>query len=122
MTTRTLFGVKLIKQDKETARSAGALSLWLTEDERFELRGDDLLDMTAGERGGMEWGVWDRQAGYDGDWADGGRGNGVDSMNEGAKLIRDVLADEAKEALKAKCPALVTQIEALGLDKADAPS
>ena len=95
MTTRTLFGVKLIKQDKETTRAAGALSLWLTEDGRFEVRGDDLRDMTAGERGGIEWGVWDRQAGVDGDWADGGRGNGVDSMNEGAKLIAAVLDEEA---------------------------
>lgn len=98
MTTRTLFGVKLVKQDAKTTREAGALSLWLTEDGRFELRGDDLLDMTAGERGGMEWGVWDRQAGREGDWADGGCGNGVDSMNEGAKLIRDVLAEEAAQA------------------------
>lgn len=119
MTTRTISGIKFIKADADATRAAGALSLWLTEDSRFELRGDDLLEMTDGERGGIEWGVWDREAGREGDWADGGRGNGVDSMADGAALIASVLADEAREALKAKCPALVAQIEAQGLDKAD---
>lgn len=95
-TTRTLFGVKLVKQSKEIARQSGASSLWLTEDGRFELRGDDTIEFGA-DRSEIEWGVWDRnERGGEGDWADGGRGNGVQSFNEGAKMIARVLADEAK--------------------------
>jgi hypothetical protein len=97
MTTRTIAGVTFVKAGPIETKEAGALSLWLTTDNRFELRGDDLLDMTAGERGGMEWGVWDRQAGREGDWADGGRGNGVDSMADGAALIAEVIAAEIAE-------------------------
>jgi hypothetical protein len=56
MTTRTLFGVKFIKQNDEITRQAGAATLWLTEDGRFELRGDDTIEFGE-ERSQIEWGV-----------------------------------------------------------------
>ena len=117
LTTRTFHNVTLQKGTDFDAREAGAAKVWFTADGRFEVRADANCERPSE----LEWGVWDRQAGREGDWADGGRGNGVcpNTLEACCKVIADVLADEAKEAIKAKCPALVAQIEAAGLDKAD---
>lgn len=91
---RTIHGVKFIKASSEEARASGAFTMWTTEDERFELRGDDIIEYGA-ERHGIEWGVWDRYARKcEGDWAADGLGNGVDTMKDGARLVADILAKE----------------------------
>lgn len=97
MTTRTLSGVKFVKATQAEAEQSGATTLWLTEDNRFELRGDNIIEYGA-DRNEIEWGVWDRQErGGEGDWADGGRGNGVENMAAGAALIAKVIAEEIAE-------------------------
>lgn len=117
LTTRTFHNVTLQKGTDFDAREAGAAKVWFTTDGRFEVRADANCERPSE----LEWGVWDRQAGRDGDWADGGRGNGVcpNTLEACCELIASVLADEAKEAAKAQSPALVAQIEAEGLDQAD---
>lgn len=102
--TRTIAGVQLFKQSDKVAREAGAESLWLTADFRFELRGDNTVEFGA-DRSEIEWGVWDRNdRGGEGDWADGGRGNGVESFRAGAEMIARVLADEEAAAPPAPAP------------------
>jgi hypothetical protein len=114
ITTRTFGNITLTKGSDFDAREAGAAKVWFTNDGRFEVRADANCERPSE----LEWGVWDTKIG---DWADGGRGNGVcpNTLAACCEVIASVLADEAKEALKAKCPALVAQIEAQGLDKAD---
>ena len=94
MTTRTIHGVKFVKASNAEAQESGAFTLWLTEDDRFELRGDSLREYGE-ERDGIEWGVWDRrERKSEGDWAAGGRGNGVENMKEGARLVASIMAEE----------------------------
>lgn len=95
MTTRTINGITLIKAGTVETREAGAESLWLAVNDRFEVRADANVERPSE----LEWGVWDRQAGVDGDWADGGRGNGVspNTLDAATKLIAEVLADEVAE-------------------------
>ena len=92
MTTRTVNNVTLVKAGPIETSEAGAESLWLAFSNRFEVRADANCERPSE----LEWGVWDRQAGRDGDWADGGRGNGVspNTLDAATKLINDVIAAE----------------------------
>lgn len=84
-TTRTIHGVKIVKASAEDTRSMGAASVWMTQDGRFEIRADICCERPSE----IEWGVWDRQRGHDGDWAFDGAANGVcpNTMREAVRMI-----------------------------------